>query len=109
MRWALGIDFHFLLLNYNHRQRARQAQDHHIFTLAKLFRDDGFSSVEHGRCHYPREDVRQLLTSGVQFVVPKQRAAPRWIPEGDCFRFWKDETKTHLATDAKVRLAEVPD
>jgi hypothetical protein len=77
--------------------------------LAELCRDDGFSTVERGRS-LSREDVRQLLTSGpVQFVVADVGAAPLWIPEGDSFRFWKDEAKTHLATDAKVRLEEFPD
>jgi len=74
--------------------------------LAELFRDDGFSTVERGRS-LSREDVRQVLTSGpVQFVVVDVGAAPRWIPEGDSFRFWEDEAKTHLASDAKVRLEE---
>jgi len=77
--------------------------------LAELFRDDGFSTVERGRS-LSCEDVRQLLTSGpVQFVVADVGAVPRWIPEGDSFRFWKDEAKTHLANDAKNRLEEFPD
>jgi hypothetical protein len=77
--------------------------------VAELFRDDGFSTVERGRS-LSREDVRQLLTSGpVQFVVADVGAAPRWIPESDNFRFWKEEAKTHLASDAKVHLAEFPD
>lgn len=77
--------------------------------LAELFRDDGFSTVERGR-PMSREDVQQFLTSGpVQFVVADVGAAPRWVPEVDSFRFWKDEVKTHLASDAKVHLAEFPD
>src|SRR5215471_1745278 len=53
------------------------------------------------------KDVVRFLKSGaVQFVVADVGAVPRWIPEGDCFRFWKDEARTHLASDAKVRLEE---
>jgi hypothetical protein len=68
--------------------------------LAELWREDGFSTVERGRS-LTKEDVRQLLASGpVQFVVADVGGAPLWIPEGECFRFWKNEVKAHVASDA---------
>ena len=76
--------------------------------LVELWRDDGFSTTKRGK-FLTRENVRDFLASGpVQFVVADLGAAPRWIPEGDCFRFWKEEAKTHLAIDAKARLEEFP-
>jgi len=51
------------------------------------------------------EDVQQLLESGpVQFVVADVGGAPEWVPEGECFHFWKDEVKAHLASEAQARL-----
>jgi hypothetical protein len=76
--------------------------------LVELWRDDGFSTTKRGK-FLTREDVRRFLKSGaVQFVVADVGAAPHWIPQGDCFRFWKDEAKTHLASEAKARLEEFP-
>ncbi|HJT68796.1 MAG TPA: hypothetical protein VJ731_01280 [Terriglobales bacterium] len=67
--------------------------------LAQLWRDDGFATEERGRS-LTCEDVRQLLKSGpVQFVVADVGVAPRWIPERECFDFWKDEVQPHLASD----------
>ncbi|SRR5260370_27833088 len=72
--------------------------------LAELWREDGFSTVKRGRS-LTHELVRQVLASGpVQFVVADLGAAPRWIPESECFHFWKDEVKAHLASDAQVRV-----
>ena|SRR5947199_3531627 len=76
--------------------------------LAELWRADGFATSERGRS-LNSEDVRQLLTSGpVQFVVADIGAAPQWVPERECFHFWKDEVRPHLANDGIVRLDEFP-
>jgi hypothetical protein len=76
--------------------------------LAELWRDDGFATGERGRS-LTCEDVRQFLTVGpVQFVVADVGAAPQWIPERECFQFWKNEVQPHLASDGIVRLDEFP-
>ena len=76
--------------------------------LGELWRDDGFSTDSRGRT-LTLEDVRQFLETGsVQFVVVDVGAAPRWIPASECFRFWKNEVKPHLASAAKAPLDEFP-
>lgn len=76
--------------------------------LAELWRDDGFLTAERGRS-LTCENVRQFLTLGpVQFVVADVGAAPHWIPEGECFHFWKNEVQPHLANGGIVRLDEFP-
>lgn len=76
--------------------------------LAELWREDGFETSERGRS-LTGEDVRQLLQLGpVQFVVADVGAAPQWISERECFHFWKNEVRPHLASDGIVRLDEFP-
>ena len=77
--------------------------------LRELWRDDGFSTTTRGKS-LTDEDVRQLLRSGpVQFVVVDVGVAPRWIPASECFQFWKDEAKPHLASGARAYLDDSPD
>ncbi len=77
--------------------------------LRELWRDDGFSTTTRGKS-LTDEDVRQVLKSGpVQFVIVVVGAAPRWIPASECFQFWKNEAKPHLATGARTSLDEFPD
>jgi hypothetical protein len=72
--------------------------------LTELWRDDGFSTSQRQRS-LTTEDVRQLLRSGpVQFVIADVGLAFRWIPESECFHFWKNEVNPHLAADAKTHL-----
>lgn len=76
--------------------------------LRELWRDDGFSTTTRGKS-LTFEDVREFLASGtVQFVVVDVGVAPRWIPASECFEFWKNEAKPHLAGDTKVDLNEFP-
>jgi hypothetical protein len=76
--------------------------------LDELWRDDRFSTNTRGRSLTP-EDVRWLLASGpVQFVVADVGAAPRWIATRECFHFWKNEAKAHVATDVSVSLDDFP-
>lgn len=43
-------------------------------------------------------DITDLLRLGaVQFVVVDVGLKPRWIGLEDCYRFWMDEAKHHLA------------
>jgi hypothetical protein len=76
--------------------------------LRELWRDDGFSTTTRGKS-LTFEDVREFLASGtVQFVVADVGVAPRWIPASECFDFWKDEVKPHLASGTKAALDGFP-
>ena len=76
--------------------------------LRELWRDDGFSTKTRGKS-LTNDDVREFLASGcVQFVVADVGEAPRWIPANECFDFWKNEVKPHLAS-TKAALNEFPD
>jgi len=56
-----------------------------------------------------QNDVRQFLASGsIQFVVADIGVAPRWISGSECFDFWKNEGKPHLASEANASLNEFP-
>ena len=54
--------------------------------------------------------VRELLRDGrVRFVVADVGTALRWIPEAECFDFWKREVQPHLADlEQRVRLEDFP-
>jgi hypothetical protein len=55
-------------------------------------------------------DIRALLTSvPIQFVIADVGATLRWIPATESLRFWKDEAKPHLASQARAHLAEFRD
>jgi hypothetical protein len=76
--------------------------------LTELWRDDGFSTSQRQRS-LTTEDVRQMLRSGpVQFVIADVGLAFSWIPESECFHFWKDEVNPHLATEARTHLDDYP-
>ena len=75
--------------------------------LHELWRDDGFSTTTRGKS-LTLDEVREFLASGpVQFVVADVGTAPRWIPASECFVFWKNEAKPHLA-NTKASLSEFP-
>jgi hypothetical protein len=77
--------------------------------LRELWRDDGFRTTARGRS-LTDGDIRALLTSGpIQFVIADVGATLRWIPASESLRFWKDEAKPHLASQAQAHLAEFPD
>ena len=76
--------------------------------LRELWRGDEFSSTAREKS-LTHDDVRAFLTSGpVQFVVADVGMAPRWIPESECFDFWKNEAKPHLASGTRASLNEFP-
>jgi hypothetical protein len=56
-------------------------------------------------------DIRELLRSGrIHFLVMDVGAKPHWVPEAECFIFWKTEVQPHLAEpDQRVYLEEYPD
>jgi hypothetical protein len=70
--------------------------------LRELWREDGFSTAKRGRS-LTAVDVRELLAAGVvQFVVADVGAALRWIPQSECFDFWKREARPHIASEAAI-------
>ena len=76
--------------------------------LRELWRNDGLSITARGRS-LTHDDVREFLASGpVQFVVADVGVAPRWITASECFDFWKNEAKPHLASAEKAFLKEFP-
>jgi hypothetical protein len=76
--------------------------------LDELWRDDGFSTAARGKSLI-EEDIRRLLHDGpVQFVVANVGSPLRWIPVNECFLFWKNDAKRHLATGRKAILDEFP-
>ena len=65
--------------------------------LRELWRDDGYSTSARGKS-LSQSEVHELLKCGpVQFVVADVGSALRWIPITECFQFWKDEVKFHVA------------
>ena len=56
------------------------------------------------------ELIRNLLKTGAtRFVVADVGAPLRWLPEAECFDFWKDEVRPHLAEpDQRVHLDQFP-
>jgi hypothetical protein len=77
--------------------------------LRELWRDDGFSTTTRKKS-LTHDDVRAFPASGrVQFVVVDVGVAPRWIPASECFDFWKNEAKPHLASGTGASLDEFPD
>lgn len=77
--------------------------------LHELWRNNGFVTIKRGKS-LTHDDVREFLASGpVQFVVADVGVVPRWIPASECFDFWKNEAKPHLATGTKASLDEFPD
>ncbi len=76
--------------------------------LRELWRGDGFSTTARGKS-LTHDDVRECLASGpVQFVIVDVGRAPRWIPTSECFDFWKQEAKPHLASGVKASVDQFP-
>jgi hypothetical protein len=76
--------------------------------LRELWRDNGFKASSRGR-RLTADDITGLLRAGaVQFVVADGGSPPRWISLGDCYRFWKEEVKSHLAAGDRARLDDFP-
>lgn len=68
-----------------------------LLPMTELRREDGFTIASRVRW-LTADDIANLLRLGcVQFIVADLGASPRWIPLGECFDFWKNEAKPHLA------------
>ena len=60
-----------------------------------------------------REQVAELLRQGpVRFVIASCGLPLVWVPLEDCYRFWKDEAKSHLVepdvAETGFRLEDLP-
>jgi hypothetical protein len=76
--------------------------------LRELWRDNGLLSGARGRW-LTNDAITKLLRSGrVQFVVADVGVPLQWIQLQDCYRFWKDEVKPHLAGHARAILDQFP-
>jgi hypothetical protein len=55
-------------------------------------------------------EIRDLLTSGpIRWAVADVGKRPTWIPEPDCFAYWKDEVRPRLADREQLaRLEDFP-
>ncbi len=84
-----------------------------IITVApihELWNDRG--TVNATRSHdLAADEIRELLRRGpLRFVVVTVGSKPRWLPEPDCFAFWKTEVNPHLATPGtQASLDDFPD
>jgi len=78
--------------------------------IRELWRKDGFTTTSRGRS-LSKNEITQLLQAGtVQFAVVDVGLPPLWIAINDCYRFWRDEAKSHLpSAGSKVVLSQQPD
>ena len=76
--------------------------------LTELWDEAGTVAASHCR-DLTGVDIRALLQAGpVRFVVADIAAPLRWVPIGDCFRFWKAEVQSRVADLAGTSLDEFP-
>jgi hypothetical protein len=65
--------------------------------LQELWGDNGFTTTSRGR-GLTDDDITTSLRAGlVQFVVVNVGVPPCWIQISDCYEFWKQEARAHLA------------
>ena len=78
--------------------------------LTELWRDDGFTTQSRGR-FLTKDDITNLLRAGsMQFVVADVGLPLRWIQIHECYKFWKQEVKSHLASpNLRLALDQFPD
>ena len=64
--------------------------------------------VSRDRKRYIKEnDIKELLRKArAQFIVANIGDNLKWIPEDDCFSFWKNEVKIHLVDPNKNHVLE---
>ena len=73
--------------------------------LTALWTDAGF--IEAKRLRYlAAAELRELLRAGpVRFAVADCGERLRWIDRHNCFEFWKNEVKAHIAAPEQLDLA----
>jgi hypothetical protein len=76
--------------------------------LAELWDDAGPVVARRGG-DLTAADISELLRAGrVRFVVADIGVPPRWVPESECFAFWKAEVQPRVADPAAANLSEFP-
>lgn len=76
--------------------------------LAELWDDAGPVAAANAR-NLTAANIRDLLRVGpVRFVVADIGAPLRWVPEAECFRFWKVEVRPRVAGAGGAILADSP-
>jgi hypothetical protein len=54
-------------------------------------------------------NIRELLRAGpVRFIVANVGTPLRWVSEGECFQFWKDEVRSRVADSVGAHLEDYP-
>jgi len=78
--------------------------------LRELWDDRGPVAARRSR-DVSAADLRDLLQRGpVRFVIANVGTKPVWIPEAECFAFWKGEVRARLAEPEQcVVLEKMPD
>ncbi len=81
-----------------------------VIPIHELWDDRGTVHASRSR-DLAADELRELLRRGpLRFVVASVGLKPRWLPEPDCFSFWKTEVKPHLATPGTpASLDEFPE
>ena len=76
--------------------------------LTALWTDAGF--IEAKRLRYlAAGELRELLRAGpVRFAVADCGERLRWIDQHNCFEFWKNGVKAHIAAPEQLELAAFP-
>jgi hypothetical protein len=76
--------------------------------LTELWDNDGPIAARRGR-DLSAEDIRAILHSGsVKFVVANVGSPLRWVPEDECFAFWRNEVQPRVADPSGASLNEFP-
>src|SRR5689334_14436009 len=77
--------------------------------LVELWDDTGSVSATRGR-DLSANDIRELLRKGtIRFVAANVGAPLWWVPQAECFSFWKSELQPHLADpDGEWDLDDYP-
>ena len=77
--------------------------------LTELWDDTGLLTLVRQR-QVDRNEVTEVLRHGaVRFVVADIGHKVKWIPANDCYSYWKEEVKPHLADpEVSVPLEEFP-
>ena len=77
--------------------------------LRELWREDGLATSARAK-NLTTKDVRGMLRAGrVHFVIADVEMKPQWIPDEECFNFWKTEFQSHLTSpETPFQLEDFP-
>jgi hypothetical protein len=77
--------------------------------LQELWRDGGFASTSRSRPLGESEIITFLRRGPVQFVQIDVGNVPKWIALRDCYEYWKNEVRPHLAHAGTAIIGQFPD